>query len=201
MTLQCLVVSDTATIELEINKTIASSRIDITNVSADRCFSGHPLNPSSNVVILAVDSCDRVLLLAEQIAQTIPEATIVFVFDPMREYLAFFFKTIEGMVDSMVGLGDLDRITDLIDEMYRAKYHAIERNFTSATFDDREFDVMAAIQQDLPSEEICKRLEISSRTLQTCVTEIAGKLECRGKGSIGVRSLFIFGDLSQRLNR
>ena len=196
MSLKSLVVSDTTFRNKEIGRILETSRIDVT---IDEKYA-IDLNPSIlllpyDLVIIAIQSQDRAIFLSEEISRLLPETKTIFLFESSADFSYLFGSTMKRMVDWMISYDSIDDLPQIINEIFNDKFCIVRKIANDITFSEREISVIKLIQMDVDSLEIQSRLSISERTFNRCVGDCGMKMGCKGRGSVGVLSFSILGDL------
>lgn len=196
MSLKSLVVSDTTLRNREVSRILENTRIDVT--IDEKC--AIDLNPSFlllpyDLVIIAIQSPDRAFFITEEISRCLPEVKTIFLFESSVDFSYLFGSTMKQMVDWMISYDNIDDLPQIIDKIFNDKYCIIRKIKSDVTFTEREIDIIRLIQMDVDSLEIQSRLNISERTFNRCIGDCGTKMACKGRGSIGVLSFSILGDL------
>jgi DNA-binding CsgD family transcriptional regulator len=196
MSLKSLVVSDTTLRCKEISRILEISRIDVT---LDEKYA-LDLNPSLSLlpydlVIIAIQSRDRAIFISEEISRLLPDTKTIFLFESSADFSYLFGSTMKQMVDWMISYDNIDNLSEIIDEIFNEKYCVVRKTKSDVNFSEREINIIRLIQMDVDSLEIQLRLNISERTFNRCIGDCGTKMDCKGRGSIGVRSFSILGDL------
>jgi DNA-binding CsgD family transcriptional regulator len=196
MSLKSLVVSDTAFRSKEISRILEITRVDVT-IDEKYAIESNPslsLLPY-DLVIIAINTLDRAILISEEISRLLPIAKTIFLFESSSNFSYLFGSTMERMVDWMLTYDNIDNLSRIVGEIFDAKYCVVKKTSTNISFTERELNIIKLIQMDMSSPAIQVVLAISERTFIRHISEIGLKMECNGRGSIGVRSFSMLGDL------
>ena len=196
MGLKSLVITDTLFKNTGVGRFLEISKVDvITNdkyrSNLDSSFSLLPYD----LIIIAIKAPDQAIFITEQIYRLSPEVKTAYLFESSANFSHLFGSTMKQMVDWMISYDNIDNLLVVIDEIFNEKYTIIKRAKHDIIFTERELSIIKLIQMDIDSLEIQSLLNISGATFNRCLGDCAIKMECKGRGSVGVRSFSILGDL------
>lgn len=196
MSFKCLVITDSIVHREKISKVLEAGRIEVTFGETDQVRTGtlFSLLPY-DLVIIAIQALDRAIFISEEVSRLSPTLTTVFLFESSSNFSYLFGSTMERMVNWMISYDNIDSLPKIVGDIFDAKYRVIKKTDSDIAFTERELSIIKLIQMDLSSGDIQSELSISERTFNREIGEIGMKMECSGRGSIGVRSFSMLGDL------
>lgn len=196
MSLRCLVIGDVTTNREKTCRLLEAGRTEFVWIESDgvRTEVLFPLLPY-DLIIIAIQTLDQAIFISEEISRLSPTLTTVFLFESSSNFSYLFGLTMERMVNWMISYDNIDSLSKIISDIFNAKYRIVKRITSDIIFTERELSIVRLIQMDLSSEDIQSKLSMSERTFIRDIADLGIKMECNGRGSIGVRSFSLIGDL------